>query len=49
MNFVPKDSVNNIAALVQMMAWRRPRGQAIVWANDGQFIDAYMCHSTSKN
>ena len=40
LNFVSKDPINNIPALVQIMAWRR---QAIIWTNDGKFTDIYMC------
>ena len=32
LKFIPKGPVNNIQALVQIMAWRR---QAISWTNDG--------------
>ena len=32
LKFVPKGQINNISALVQIMAWRRP---AIIWTNDG--------------
>ena len=39
LKFIPKGSINNIPALVQLMAWRRP---AIIWTNDGLFTDAYM-------
>ena len=31
MKFVPKGPINNIPALVEIMAWRR----AIIWTNDG--------------
>ena len=34
-DFVPKGPINNISALVQIMAWRRPWRQAIIWSNDG--------------
>ena len=43
LKFVPKGPINNIPALVQIMAWRR----AIIWTNDGLFTDAYMRHSAS--
>ena len=33
--FVPKDSIDNIPALVQIVAWRLARRQAIIWTNDG--------------
>ena len=46
---VPKGPINNIAALVQIMAWRRARRQAIIWTNDGQITDAYMRHSASMS
>ena len=32
---VPKVRIDNIPALVQIKAWRRPGDQAIIWANDG--------------
>ena len=35
LKFVPKGPNNNIPALVQIMAWRRSRRQAIIWTNDG--------------
>ena len=36
LKFVPKGPINNNPALVQIMAWRRPkRRQAIIWINDG--------------
>ena len=36
LKFVPKGPINNMPALVQIMAWRRPaRRQAIIWTNDG--------------
>ena len=44
LKFVPRGPVNNIPALVQIMAWRRPRRQAIIGNNDGKFTDAYMRH-----
>ena len=46
LKFVPKGPINNIPALVQIMAWRR---QAIIWTNDGQITDAYMCHTASMS
>ena len=39
LNFVPKDQINHILALV--------RHQAIVWTNDGKFTDTYMHHTAS--
>ena len=35
LKFVPKGPTNNIPALVQIMACRRPVPQAIFWTNDG--------------
>ena len=34
LKFVPKGPTNNIPALVQKMAWRPTRGQAIIRTND---------------
>ena len=39
LKFVPEGPINNIPALVQIMAWRRP----------GQFTDAYMRHPASMS
>ena len=47
--FVPKGPINNISALVQIMAWRRPGDKVKIWTNDGQIIDAYMRHSSSMS
>ena len=33
--FVPNGLINNIPALFQMMAWRRPGGLVIIWNYDG--------------
>ena len=36
MGLIPKGSINNIPALVRIMAWRRPGDrQAIIQTNDG--------------
>ena len=43
-----KGPISNISALVQIMAWCRPR-QAFVWTNDDQFTDAYIRHSASMS
>ena len=45
LKFVPKCPINNIPALVQIMAWR----QAIIWKNDVLFTNAYMRHSASMS
>ena len=39
----PKGPMNNIPALVQIMA-----RQAIIWANDDYFADAYMRRSAAS-
>ena len=44
LKFVPRVPINNIPALVQPA-----RRQAIIWANDGLFTDAYMRHSASMS
>ena len=44
LNFVPKDTINNIPALVQIMAWRRPGDKPLSEAMLTQFTDAYMRH-----
>ena len=33
--FVPKGPINNIPALVQIMAWRRSGDKPFIWTNDG--------------
>ena len=38
--FCPQGSINNIPALIQMMAWGRPY-------SDGKITDAYMHHTAS--
>ena len=43
MKFVPKGPINNIPALVQILACR------LVGANDDYFTDAYMRHSASSS
>ena len=35
LKFVPKSPINNIPALVQIMAWCRQGDKAIIWTNDG--------------
>ena len=46
LKFTPKGPINNIPALLQVMAWRRP---AIIWTNDDNFTVAYMRHSASMS
>ena len=45
LRFVSQDQINNVPALVQIMAWR----QAIIWTNDGYITDTYMRHSASMS
>ena len=49
LNFVPKGWINNIPALVQIMAWRWLGDKPIIWTNDGKFIDTYMCYLASMS
>ena len=45
LKYVPKGPINNIpdSGLAPI------RRQAIIWTNDGKFIDAYMRHSASMS
>ena len=47
--FGPKVRINNIPALVQIMAWRLTMQQTIVWTNDGSLTDTYMRHLASMS
>ena len=47
MQFVPEDPVNNIPALVQIMAWRRPGDKPLSEPMMAPFTDAHMRHSAS--
>ena len=49
LKFVPKDPINNIPSLAQIYGLASARRQAIIWTNDGEFIDAYMCYSASMS
>ena len=44
LKFVPKGSVDNKPALVQVMAWRRSGDKPLPEAMLTQFTDAYMWH-----
>ena len=44
LKFVPKDPINNIPALVQIMAWRRLGDKPLPDPVMTQFNDAYMRH-----
>ena len=49
LKFVPKGLINNIAALVQIMAWRRTGDKPLSEPMMTQFNDAYMRHSASMS
>ena len=49
MNFVPKGPIDNIPALVQIMAWRRPGDKPLSEPMMVKFNDAYMRHSASMS
>ena len=49
LKFVPKGSINNILALVQIMAWRRTGDKPLSEPMMTQFNDAYMRHSASMS
>ena len=44
LKFVPKGPINNIPALVQIMAWRRPGDKPLSEPMMMRFTDAYMQH-----
>ena len=46
---VPKSLINNIPALVQIMAWRRAGDKQLSKPMMTQFHDAYMRHSASMS
>ena len=45
--FVPKGQINNVTALVQIMAWRRTGDKPLSELMMTRFKDAYMRHSAS--
>ena len=49
LKFVPKGLINNIPALVQIMAWRRTGVKPLSEPMVTQFNDAYMRHSASMS
>ena len=49
LRFVPKDPINNIPALVQIMAWRRSGDKPLTESVMTYFTDAYMGHSASMS
>ena len=44
LNFVPKGQINNIPALVKIMAWRRIGDKPLSEPMLTRFTDAYMRH-----
>ena len=44
LNFVPKDPINNIPGLIQIMAWRLPGDKPLYEPMMAQFTDAYIHH-----
>ena len=49
LKFVPKSPINNISALVQIMAWRRTGDKPLSEPMVTEFNDAYMRHSASMS
>ena len=49
LKFVPKGPINNIPALVQIMAWRRTGDKPLSEAMMDNFPDAYMRLSASMS
>ena len=49
LKFVHKGPINNVPALVQIMAWRRTGDKPLSEPMMTQFNDAYMRHSTSMS
>ena len=49
LKFFPKGPINNIPALVQIMAWRRTGDKPLSEPMMTQFNDAYMCHLASMS
>ena len=48
LKFVPKGQMNNILALVQIMAWRRPGDKPL---SEPMMVNSptHLCHSASMN
>ena len=49
LKFVPRGQINNIPALVQIMAWRRSGDKPLSEPMMVKFTDAYMHHSASMS
>ena len=49
LRFVPKGPINNIPALIQVIAWRQPGNKPLSDSMMVKFINAYMLHSASMS
>ena len=49
LKYVPTGSINNITALVQIMAWCRPGDKPLSEPMMVKFTEAYMRHSASMS
>ena len=49
LKFVHKDPINNIPALIQIMAWHRPGDKPLSEMMMALVTDTYMCHSASMS
>ena len=49
LKFVPKGPINNIPALVQIMAWPQTGDKPLCEPMMAQFNDAYTCHLASMS
>ena len=49
LKFVPKGAINNIPALVQIVAWCQPGHKPLSEAMMVYFIDAFIRHSASMS
>ena len=49
LKFVPKGPIDNMQALVQIMAWRRIGDKPISEPMVAWFCDAYLCHTASMS
>ena len=49
LKFIPKGTINNFLALVQIMAWHRPGNKPLSEPGLEYFTDAYMPHSASMS
>ena len=49
LKFVPKGPINNIPAMVQIMAWLQPGDKSLSEPMMTLFGDTYICHSASMS